>query len=457
MNYQNTNPLNLLEAQFHKGFRWAVSGSMLYEACKTLHNILLTYYLTPKEYGLIASTLSFVYLVTKIADFGASTSILPFFHVFIKSKQNFKQLLFRFYLFPHIPLLLITSITATTFLVFYKSASIDLPMLLIIAATIILESVRSFLRLFLYTSLECKRTVFTDVASFLFYLFLVWIPYILFNYPITFKNILIFHIIDSLIVTILFSSLFYKIYKNLPNTGLNLPLKFKSRIINAKVFNYFLRLSREVFTSNFLTPFFALKFGFEYAGLFYLAAVIAHFIQSIFKISVGYLGNAILANLKNSTPYEKQRAFELLTRKLSTLISPLIIILFINHSKILRYANCSDLSMATIGLALLFLTIQIIDFITSLYEQFYVMEEQSFKFFCYKALEFTIFYIFISYSKHSQALSTILLGIISIKMFSFSIIALNAYSNWRIKPKFHTNPRYLVLSVAIALLAFFIL
>jgi len=454
---QQQNPLNLLEAQFHKGFRWAVTGSMVYEACKTAHNILLTYYLTPKEYGLIASTLSFIYLVTKFADFGASTSILPFFHLFIKSKQNFKQLFFKFYLLPHIPLLLFTAITTSTFLAFYSPSNIDTLTLLAISSTIILESIKSFLRLFLYTSLECKRTVFIDVSSFLLFLFLVWIPYLFLNSPITLKSILFFHIIDSLMVTIIFSSLFYKIYKNLPSEALNLPVKIKERIIKAKVFNYLLRLSREVFTSNFLTPFFALKFGFEYAGLFYLAAVIAHFIQSMFKISVGYLGNAILANLKNNTPYEKQRAFELLTQKLSTLISPLIIILFINHSKILRYANCSDLSMATMGLALLFLTIQIIDFITSLYEQFYVMEEQSFKFFCYKALEFTIFYVFISYSKHSQSLSTILLGIISIKMLSFAIVALNAYSNWQIKPKFHTNPRYLVLSVVIALLAFFIL
>ncbi len=457
MNCKNTNSLNLLEAQFHKEFRWAVSGSMLYEACKTLHNILLTYYLTPKEYGLIASSLSFIYLITKIADFGASTSILPFYHLFIKSKQNFKWLLCKFYLFPHIPLLLSMATIATIFLAFYKSTSIGLPMLLIIAATIVLESIRSFLRLFLYTSLECKKTVFTDVASFLFYLFLVWTPYLLFNYPVSFKNILIFHVIDSLIVTLLFTFLLYKIYTNIPDTGLAFPSKFKNRILSAKIFNYFLRLSREVFTSNFLTPFFALKFGFEYAGLFYLAAVIAHFIQSIFKISVGYLGNAILANLKNSTPYEKQLAFDLLTRKLSILISPIIIILFINHSKMLRYANFSDFSMATIGLALLFLIIQIIDFIVSLYEQFYVMEEQSFKFFCYKALEFIFFYIFFIYSKNSQTLSTMLLEIISIKTLSFSIIALNAYSNWRIKPKFQTNPRYLVLSVAIAFLVFFVL
>ncbi len=411
----------------------------------------------PREYGLIASTLSFIYLVTKFADFGASTSILPFFHLFIKSKQNFKRLLFRFYLLPHIPLLLLTAVTASIFLVFYRAPSIDTLTLIAILSTIVLESIRSFLRLFLYTSLECKKTVFIDVASFLFYLTLIWIPYILFNLPITLKSILVFHIVDSLMVTIIFSSLFYKIYKNLPSAEVSLPVKIKNRIINAKVFNYLLRLSREVFTSNFLTPFFALKFGFEYAGLFYLAAVIAHFIQSMFKISVGYLGNAILANLKNSSPHEKQHAFELITRKLSTLLGPLIIILFINHSKILRYANCSNLSTATIGLALLFLTIQIIDFVTSLYEQFYVMEEKSFRLFCYKALEFTIFYIFISYSKHCQTLSTILLGIISIKMLSFAMVSINAYSIWKIKPKFHANPRYLVLSIAIALLAFFIL
>jgi hypothetical protein len=218
-----------------------------------------------------------------------------------------------------------------------------------------------------------------------------------------------------------------------------------------------LRLSREVFTANFLTPFFAVKFGFEYAGIFYLAAVIAHSIQSVLKISVGYLGNAILANLKNSSQSEKKRAFELLTQKLSTLIIPILIILFINHGKILSYANYATLNAATIGLALLFLTIQILDFILSLYEQFYIMEEASIKFFFYKILEFVLFYLFISYSAHSKSLATILFGIISIKMMSFAIISLNAYSNWKIKPKFKANPFYVTLSVIIALLALVIL
>lgn len=452
----STSLSHSLEMRFHKNFRWGVAGSVVYEATKTIHNIFLTFYLTPKEYGFIASILSLIYLVTKFTDFGASTSILPFFHIFVRSKENFKRLLFRFYIFPHIPLLLISTIVLVSFL-FYKFPGLEPTIIFVIVLIIFLESLRSFLRLFLYTSLICKKTVFIDVVSFLLYIMLIWVPYLFFNVPLSLESILIPHIIDSLLVTVLFSFLFYRFFLSLPDEQLSLPSHLAIRVFKTKVFNYLLRLSREVFTSNFLTPFFAFKFGFVHAGLFYLASVIAHSIQSVFKISVGYLGNAILANIKTGSLVEKQRAFELLTRKLTTLLGPLFIILFINHKQILRYANCSDLSMASLSLALLFLIIQIIDFIISLYEQFYVMEEASFRFFCYKSIEFLIFYLFISYSNKEQSLATILLGIISLKLVSFVIIALNAFYNWSIKPKFKVNVYYIIISLVVAFLTLMIL
>lgn len=459
-----TTPFSVtpFEIRFHQGFRFAVVGSTIYEATKTIHNLLLIYYLTPKAYGLIASALSFIYLVTKFADFGASSSILPFFHLFIKDKCNFKYLTLRHYLLPHIPALLIAAAISTIFLWQYKRPGTNSTILLIITTIIFLETIRSFLRLFLYTSLECKKTVFIDVSSFLFYVLLIWIPFFLFNLQLSLSNILTIHIIDSLFTCSVFSLFFYKIYKKLPSNQLSLPNNFKSRLLKTKIFNYLLRLSRELFTANFLTPFFAIKFGFIHAGLFYLAAVIAHSINSIFKISIGYLGNAILANLKNSSISEKQKAFGILTQKLSTLICPLVIILLINYNKIIYYASCysidcSGISTTTLSLALLFFIIQMIDFTLSLYEQFYVMEEASHQFFFYKLFEFLFFYFFMSACNQSISQPNILLGIISIKLVSFILIAASAFYRWQIKPKFKANLRYISLSLVIGFLAFFIL
>jgi hypothetical protein len=422
---------------------------MVYEGIKVIHNILLMRYLVPSEYGFVGSILSFIYLVTKFSDFGASTSILPFFHLFMRSGSNFKYLLIRFYIIPHVPILVVSTVIFSIFL-FYNFSDLGFGIVMVIGMLIFLECIRSFLRLFLYTSFTCKRTVFIDVMSFIFYVLLVWVPYFLFGVPLTLASILIPHAIDSIVATVLFIFLMFKFYALLPDLPIDLPGHLAVRLLHTKLINYLLRLSRELFTSNFLTPFFALRFGYVHAGLFYLASVIAHSLQSLFKISVGYLGNALLASIKNSPLPDKQRAFQLLTKKLSTLLSPLFIILFINYKQILHYANCLDVSLASLSLALLFLIIQIIDFIISLYEQFYVMEEASLRFFCYKSIEFLLFYLFISLSGKTHSLAAILLGIISLKLVSFTIISLNAFYSWSIKPKFKVNLYYIIIALAIA-------
>lgn len=441
------------QAKFHKNFRWAFVGSIIYELTKTLHNFFLVKVLVPEEYGIISSCLAFTYFLTKLTDLGASTSLLPFFSLIVQSKQNFKNLILKHYLIPHLPLTIFIASFITFLLHRTKLPQINTwHILILITIVVIFEALRSFLRLFMYTAQQTKAVVVLEVATFLGFVLSVWMPSLIFGSKLTFQSVFIPHVIESTITTTILLFFMVQFYKNLPNIPQNIPTNIRYRMITTKALNYLLRLSREFFSTHFLTPFFALRFGLEYAGIFYFSTVIAHSLQSVFKVSVGYMGNALFASLKNESSANKQQAFSLLCHKLSRIFVPISIFLLINLNKLLKRAMINDISTITLVLPLLFLFILIIDFIMSLYEQLYIAEERAGKFLIFKIVEFILFLILIKTTNPKTPLPLFLVGIIIIKTVCFGVISINAFKNWNVKPKIKTSLKQTVIYVAISLL-----
>ena len=113
------------------------------------------------------------------------------------------------------------------------------------------------------------------LALFAGYLAILWSSYFMFGFALSYKLIFVPHLLNSFAALFAFSIIIYKHYQAFPDTITQLPLSLNTRIMHTQGFNYLLRLSRNVFTSNLLTPLFAYKFGLAQAGLFYLASTIA--------------------------------------------------------------------------------------------------------------------------------------------------------------------------------------
>jgi hypothetical protein len=406
--------------------------------------------LSSEIYGAMGSLYSLIYFTTYLADLGATNSLPPFFSYATQNKQSLKRFLFLYSFLPHIPFVLLSALGVVYFI---SSKFSYHPMLIIPFFLTIFETIRPFLRRFLHTAFKAKHITLSELTIFFLYIALIWIPYLIFNYPISLNYLFIVHLIDSIATTIIFVFLIFKLYKSLPKTVQNqTPQVIKAkRIITSRLFNYLLRVSRNLFTGNFITPLFAIQFGLTSAGIFYFASTIANSLQSIVKSSIGYPGSALLANLKDSPQEIKKDTFSFLCKKLSKIVAPIIIFLTINYKTIIQLGRSHDTTSYTASLFLLFLLISFTEFFFILYEQFYIIEEAANKLFFFKLMEIAMLYGIMKSPLITSPIST-LVGLIIVRFINFFMIASNAFLTWRIKPLFKTTYTYLIASTAASII-----
>ncbi len=445
-----------LEYTFHREFRWNFLGSILYECIKTIHQIGLLLFLTKSVYGLIGSTFSLIYFATKVADSGATQTLPPFYYVLMKNKKNFIELIGKYFIGPQILIGIIVSYLTTCF---YQQHLLPSPyqisFIIVIPMLIMLETTRGFLRCFLHFSCKSRLVVCIESCSFTLYVMSIWIGFWCGLWPITLSVILLFHLIESTVIVLFFIVCTQAIYKKLdqPTEELKLPPKTGTRFWHARIFNYILRLSRELFTSHFITPLFAFKFGFNEVGLFYFVGAIMTSLQSIIKVSLGYSANMLFANIKNDTVAIKKKVFIVLSEKIVKIIIPIIILFGVLSKGVIKFYQTHSMFPSSVVLLFIFSIIVITEFFVILYEQFYIVEEASQKLFLLKIVEYISYYLFII-AYQSSSLIESLVRISLLRIISLTFMAYNAHSTWRIKPSFKTSKTYLAAWLVFGLFVF---
>ncbi len=442
---------NSIAKQFNKSFKWTLSGSILYESCKAAHCVLLLRCMPTALYGAMGSVFSLIYLVTYIADLGATNSLPPFLHLLNKSRSNFATFIFKYSALPHLPIVLVSAGLATYFMTAKFSV---LPWLWLIPGIIILETVRSFLRMLLHSTFLSKRVVVAELSIFALYLIITWSGILLSSGPITLTHIFLPHFIDSILCVMLFVFLAAKYWLSLPKAPCSLPQALTKRLITTRLYNYLLRVTRNMFTSNFLTPFFALRFGLASAGTFYVASMLVNGLQAVVKSAIGYPGNALLANLKEADQATKQQAFVTIANKLFSIIAPVIIVLGLNIKNILAISTQHSMTAEALSLTLLCLFMSFTEFFFLLYEQFYIIEEAASSLFALKCIELLGIYALIQHG--AASLPATLVGFIVIRLLSLAAIAINAWRTWSINIKIIANKKLLLGSAFFAVSLLFL-
>ena len=449
-----TNRSNqFISKQFHASFKWTLSGSFVYESCKVIHCLLLMKCMPTAMYGTMGSLFSIIYLVTYIADLGATNSLPPFIHLMNKSQENFKVFLLKYSLLPHAPLIIGCAGVAT-----YVAATkfTDLPFLWLIPSIIFLETTRTFLRMLLHATFLTKHVVSIEIAILIAYLAMTWVPVVIFNQPLSLNGIFIPHLIDSLVCVTAFVLLVRSYQRSLPNVPCTLEKTLPKRLLKTRLFNYLLRVTRNMFTSNFLTPLFAWRFGLVSAGTFYIASIVVNALQSVIKSTIWYPGNALLANVKEESQAVKMQAFTCINNKLMSLLAPVIIFIALNIDNIIKLSKQPSITNESIALALLFLLISFAEFFFLLYEQLYIIEEAASKLFLFKLTELIALYVMVRHSIITSPVAT-LIALIVVRSISFAIIATNAWSTWHIALRFYASRWVIAGSIAAGLVVSFVM
>lgn len=437
-----------VQRRFHRNAHWALAGSIIYESLKVTHCFLLMQVLAPQLFGLVGSLLAILYFATYVVDLGATNSIPPFLHMFTTSKTTFRTFLLRYSLVPHLPFVLIGALLTALFV---QTHFIMSPAYGIIGVLVVAEAIRSFLRFFLHITFQARHVVIAELILFIVvYLGGIWGPLCLSwyrtgVYELTVNRIFIPHLVDSLLAVVIFVLFTYRYYRKLPvgdETSHAFPAGIMRRLTVTRLFNYVLRVGRNLFTGNFLTPLFAVKFGLATAGLFYFASVAVNALQAIVKAIVGYSGNALLATVKNSSQQAKKEAFELLYQKFVTVVFPVFIFFGVNFRALLYIGRAEAVSTYILSVLILYLIISCADFFFVLYEQFYVIEEAADKLCLFKFLEFAVFYGLVS-SPFVSSPTITLIGLLIVRGITLFIITTDAYYRWNIMPRIYNRLGYL--------------
>lgn len=444
-----------IQVNFARGFNWNLGGSILYEIAKTIHLFFLLRCADSTAYGIIGSIFSLCYFSTFLIDLGATNSLPPIIGTFSQSKETFKKLILNYYLIPFFPAFLVVAGGALWILSHKTITASTMGLYAIIPCIILLECLRSFLRFILHLFFKTKSVIIFEISLLAMYFSSIWISYLGFHVPITPYLVFIPHCTDSIAGVTFCIVLLYRYYKKLPDTAQPLPEGLFARVVSLRWYNYLLRISRHLFTSGILTPFFAYKFGFQVAGLYYFANTFACSLQSIIKSIMVYSGNAFLANVKDCSLEVKKYAFGILSKQLTTVVAPVIIIFLININNIFHLTQTHDATNTTLAFILIFMLITTTEFFLVLYEQFYIIEEASRKIFFLKALEMLLF--FVTIKTMSDSITSILFSIVIIRSISFFIIAFSAYFTWGIKPNFKPSPKVVLSSFALAVIVAYLL
>jgi len=430
--------------------KWISLESLTYQCILLLHQILLFKISGYKTYGAIGTIFSLVYFTVTITSFGLESSLSPFFQKLSKSRAAFRS----FFLVQCIPTIVLSIIAGTLFICF-KYTGLSSGLMLLIALLIFTESIKKTLRGILYLAFENKINASVEIASILTYVFSVWLLYFI-KKQVTLAIIFIPMFAVSLFSSALLFFFIYQFYKQLPRTKIPLDEEISCwRVAKCRLFNFINQFGHNMFSSNFLIPFFAFQFGLTQAGIFKLLSHISYGITSLMRKIFGWTSDSLLSQAKHMTIVYKRTVFSLITQRLNHVFYALLIFSAINASKLINYSHIIN-SYSNWILIYLFLLITLSDNLFITYEKFYIAEEKNHINLIFNTLSIVAISIVILLAPTISQLSA-LCYIAVIRVIMFAIISLFSFFVWNIQPTWRVRPRYIAAYLIISIAVSFIL
>lgn len=294
-----------------RSLRWLSFEAIAYQLLLVGHQLLLFRVAGYGSYGLIGAVFSLVYLTVTVADCGLEPSISPFFSALKKSRHAFRRFILV-NLMPNIAVVAALTISAfalkflLTSSIFHVIDTISTPILCILAALVLTETVKKSLRTILHLAFLNRAAAFIEVGTIVSYIGFVWILYgsgFAIGLPLVFAPMLVTSAVSMLLMVFFL----WRFSATLPEKSA--PLLLTKRVVKARFFNSLNQLSHTLFSSNFLVPFFAMQFGLAHAGVFKLVSHIAYAVTSILRKTFGLTSDAMLAKTKTMSLSVKREVF----------------------------------------------------------------------------------------------------------------------------------------------------
>lgn len=437
-----------IKKQFFLGVRWNIFGSFFYESLKLLHQILLVKYMNFENYGVLGGLFSFIFLSINIANLGAEQSISAFVLDFLESKKAFKRLLVLF-ISINVLSLFAASVLFNLFIPakLYDSLIFEykIPQLLIFV-----EGLRIFFRSLLHSLNVHKYPVIVESLITTLYFSITWTFFFLGKTKVSTFFVLTLYLLCSICVVTLFIMRAFKLYEKLPSNNIdnNRHKNLLIRIFRARCYNYLINLSRNFFTGNFIVAILVSRFSLGDVGLFKFASYIADAIRGIAHAIINFSGGSFLGLLRNSDIESKRAGFKIINESLSNIIFFLALVLLTNMG--LLYIFQKAFISFSLFTAAIFLVLALLEQYTSVYTQFFTVEEHLLPLVFQKASELSLIFYILYICNHNTAI-TVLFSLLVVKFFSFATLATEAFYSWKLTPTILPSFRFLSFCVIITI------
>lgn len=400
----------------------------------------------------MATLFALIYLTITVTNFGLDLSIAPFFSQITACKTNFKRYFLR-QLLVQIGIYLISAGIAifilSILIPFKQIVSLDWLLLFIIASLIITEGIKKIARIILQIAFFTSITALVEIFYIISYIICFW-SYYTFKQTISLYTIFFPMLILSCSATIFLALTIYRFYCTLPSKAAsnNIALSWK-QIGKNRVVNYGYQITKLIFTSNFLIPFFAFSFGLSMAALLELVVAFTQFITVIIQKVFGITGQALLSQMKHKDLKEKQHAFALVSNILYPLLYTIIIGAFITYKPLCAYTLPSQVHNSSLTALLFFLLLFCENFII-LYEKWFIVEEKTVYLIALNGSLAILFYV-IPRMLQTTSISALLTLLIILRLVSYSVLGIISSYKWQLTvPLKHHYVRY-VLVIALGL------
>lgn len=438
-----------IKRQFFIGVRWNVFGSLYYEGIKLLHQVLLLKHMRLENYGTIGGLFSFTFLFINLASLGAEQSIVSFTREFLKSKLAFRKL-FIPYISINIISLTIAAILSYIFIPIRLYDGViraySIPQLLIL-----IEGLRIFFRSFLHAFNIHKYPVIIESLFTTVYFAVTWSLFFFGAIKVTPFIVLTFYLLGSIGVVTLFIFKVINLYDNISDNALSDDYRSTlKRIFRIRCYNYLINFSRNLFTGNFMVAILASRFSLLDAGIFKFASYISDAIRGVAHAIINFSGGSFLALLRNSSIENKREGFKIINNSLSKVI-------FLSFFLLMTNVPTSGARLSTmLFVAGIFLMLAFLEQYTSVYTQFFTVEEHLLPLLFQKGSELLLISYILYLSGNSSALM-VLLSLLVVKFFSFVTLATEGYFHWKLVPSLIPSFRFLVFCGIITLFTNYII
>lgn len=443
---------------FRHTVRWITIESLTYYGLLSLHQLVLFRFTTPELYGVIGTTYALSYLCVYFLILGFDKALAPFFARFSQNKASITSLIWYqalpTYIFTGCILGLLYSAKPYLAPKFHYLDFISNPLFLVLIAKVFIEITRKGFKSLLILTHQTHIAAAAEIIAMLLYIVVVWSLFILTG-SITLAKIFIPLVTAISISTIIMIWFVFKWFRSLPTTNGQVGYEVHKQFAQNRIATTGFQLSRLFFSSEFLIPFFAYKFGLSQAGLLKLASKIVSTFSTIIRRVFETSSNVLMAHVRECSLENRTGMFSLVTNWINQALYACIIFFIINHNYLFQKNSIATTELSFVPLAYGYLFLILMNSIFIAYEQFYIAQERAYYLFILNFATIGAFLISLSIFPTISSTSIIVLLAV-IRLVSCALLGLYSYLRWHIKPSIAARPFPLIGATAISLL-FFIL